>query len=208
MYNRRTIREAMLQAHQNKENFGEEWFVLDNDHLDVVKISYFYDEVGNKKDKPYVDIYSTDDKRYGHRDHLVEFIDDRIFIVDEKDKQIPEKFKEKNEVFQHIVSYFIDNFLEEVDFQDSYVNVLNTHIFTTIRTQIIDVYLFNRLRTVEMFKNIKFHSSDDANTFHIEKEDSDEFIITFCIEVENFDLNIKDADNVLRSLDGLEKFKI
>jgi hypothetical protein len=73
----RVIREAILEAHQNVEKYGGVWYVLNSDGFDVVKESYFINEDGTRKHKPFISLYNTDDKFYGNYGigHGVEFVD-------------------------------------------------------------------------------------------------------------------------------------
>jgi hypothetical protein len=73
----RVIREAILEAHQNHEKYGNTWYVLDSDGFDVVKESYFIDEDGTRKAKPFISLYNTEDKFYGNHGmgHAVEYVD-------------------------------------------------------------------------------------------------------------------------------------
>lgn len=61
----RVIMEAILEAHQNVDNYGETWYVLNDDWFSVVKESYFIEDNGTRKDKPFVSLYNTTDCIYG-----------------------------------------------------------------------------------------------------------------------------------------------
>lgn len=73
----RVIREAILEAHQNQEKYGNTWYVLNSDGFDVVKESYFINEDGTRKVKPFISLYNTEDKFYGNHGmgHVVEYVD-------------------------------------------------------------------------------------------------------------------------------------
>jgi len=76
----RVIMEAILEAHQNVEKYGETWYVLNDDFFSVVKESYFITDEGVRKDKPFVSLYNTDDKFYGSRGvgHIIEYVNGEV----------------------------------------------------------------------------------------------------------------------------------
>jgi hypothetical protein len=208
----RVIREAMIEAHKNKIEFGNDWYVLNDSYKSVVKLSYFYDDDGNKKDKPFKDIYSTADKTYSRGRHLVEYLDDQLFIVDadHERNRIPEELKDKYESFSAIIRYFRDNFMEDVEWQDSYMNILGTHMFTSIRFKCVESKIFESMRSVDIFNDIRLDMNvgKEPNTFHIDRNEEDDFIFTFFVKAEKFDLDRKQVYNMLKSLKGVEKFNL
>lgn len=86
----RVIREGMTEAHQNVDEFGGTWFVLSDSHKSVVTESYFITEDGERKVKPFVCLYNTDDKRYGR--HTIQWVDGKI-VIDKQD--VKERFTQK-----------------------------------------------------------------------------------------------------------------
>ena len=74
----RTIREAMKEAHENVDNYGGVWYVLDDRFKSVVVESYFITDEGDRKVKPFVCLYNTKDMKYGY--HTVQWIDGEIEI--------------------------------------------------------------------------------------------------------------------------------
>ena len=94
----RAVREGMQEAHENKENYGGEWYVLSDGYKAVVKESYFITNEGDRKVKPFTCLYCTKDMRYGR--HTIQWIDGKVEIdpddVKERFKQpYDEKFVEE-----------------------------------------------------------------------------------------------------------------
>lgn len=97
----RVIREAILEAHQNVDKYGGTWYVCSDDFFSVVKESYFINEDGTRKDKPFISLYNTDDMFYGNHGmgHRIEYNDGEVeFVrmnVDDEDYEQPygERFR-------------------------------------------------------------------------------------------------------------------
>lgn len=78
----RVIREAILEAHLNAKKWNQTVYVVNDDFLSTVTESYFIDEKGNIKNKPFREIYNTKDCEYGC--HKVIFENNDIsFILNE-----------------------------------------------------------------------------------------------------------------------------
>ena len=60
----KVIREAIIEAFQNVEKYGGVWHVLNNPEFDVVKPSYFFNEDGTRKDKPWYSLFDTELCKY------------------------------------------------------------------------------------------------------------------------------------------------
>jgi len=88
MYNGRTIREAMKEAHENVDNYGGTWFVCSDEFKSVVKESYFITDEGDRKVKPFVCLYNTNDMKYGF--HKVQWVNGEIVI--DTDDRLEERF--------------------------------------------------------------------------------------------------------------------
>jgi len=83
MYNGRTIREAMKEAHENVDNYGGKWFVCSDEFKSVVKESYFITDEGDRKVKPFTNLYNTEDMKYGY--HTVQWVEGEI-VIDSDDR--------------------------------------------------------------------------------------------------------------------------
>jgi len=94
----RVIREAMLEAHQIAEEFGGTWYVLNDDFMSVVKESYFIEEDGTRKDKPFVSLYNTKDKRYNR--HTVDYVDGEIVIGEERGEYFEQPYGKKQATYE------------------------------------------------------------------------------------------------------------
>ena len=211
----RQIREAMLSAHQNKREFNDDYFVLSNDYMDCVLESYFKNEDGTLKDKPFESIYNTRDKVYGYDgQHCVEFMDDKIFIVDRDDHDIKEEHNEKKEIFLDAIRHLRDNYLEEMpEAMYTYTNVFEDHMFASIKATTINTGIFKNLRELEVLKDIKLHSAINSidSVFFIGKDeepDNDIVVFTFFVKLETFNISKLEMHNTLRCVKGLDRFAI
>ncbi len=96
----RVIMEAILEAHQNVDNYGGTWYVCDDRFMSVVKESYFINEDGTRKVKPFISLYNTDDMFYGTHGigHLMEYKDGEVNVV--KDGDIVSRINEAYRNFE------------------------------------------------------------------------------------------------------------
>ncbi len=92
----RQIMEAILEAHQNVDNYGETWYVLNDDFFSVVKESYFIEDDGTRKSKPFVSLYNTTDRIYGQSiARKMEYVDGKISVCDPEDEDFDQPYGEK-----------------------------------------------------------------------------------------------------------------
>ena len=76
----RVIREAILEAHVNAKKWNQTVYIVNDDFFSTVTESYFIDEKGNIKNKPFREIYNTKDCEYGHKKVL--FDGENISFID------------------------------------------------------------------------------------------------------------------------------
>lgn len=204
----RVIREAMLEAHQNVKKYGGVWHVVSDDFLSVVNESYFSEE---EKCHKFKSIYNTFDRSYRLDDILIECFNDKIYMVEPEDCEIPEKYNYQKNVLEKIINHFTQNHLFESDLQEYYIDATGDYLFATVRFKEVENTIFKKMRELEVLKNfLSLDSSTvkNARTFHITEKEDDDLMYTFIADIEKVNVDLGELDNILKSITSIEKYQL
>lgn len=200
----RTIREGILLAHQYKEKYNGEWYVLSNDDMTPVQRSYFYDDDDddNLKDKPFVSLYNTKDREYSYNKVVEKFDDELFFCLTDFSEHRYKNNLEKFNTFKKLGETIKEKY-EDVKEIDSYISVSNKHMFTSIKLdKNSDLEVLLKLCDVLNFKhNIGYIDK----VFNMEIDDN-ELIFTYYTEILTFDTD--SILNILNSVGNVVKFNL
>jgi len=204
----RVIREGILEAHQYKNEYGDDWYVLNDDNKTPVKKTYFFNDDGSEKDKPFRSLYNTKDKTYSRDRYKVEMLNGEIFMIHSDSHDILNKDFENFKNFKTLINFIKDQCIDDTIESKYYTNIFRDHMFCTIKCTTIKDNISSFIKSLN---NVDLHVMNplkDEKFFMLERTYVDDVIFTLYCKKDDFNLSELEILNLCKSSSNLEKFKL